>query len=34
MRETLLLAVAGALASILWLVPSPVPRLRELPEAG
>jgi MFS family permease len=32
MRETLLIAVLGALASILWLVPSPVPRLRELPE--
>jgi MFS family permease len=34
MRETLLLAVAGALASVLWLLPTPVPRLRELPEAG
>jgi MFS family permease len=33
MRETLLIAVAGAIASVLWLVPSPVPRLRELPEA-
>jgi predicted MFS family arabinose efflux permease len=33
MRETLLLAVGGALLSVLWLVPSPVPRLRELPEA-
>jgi MFS family permease len=33
MRETLLLAVAGAIASVLWLLPSPVPRLRELPEA-
>ena len=34
MRETLLVAVAGALASILWLLPSPVPRLRELPESS
>jgi MFS family permease len=34
MRETLLLAVAGALASSLWLLPSPVPRLRELPESS
>jgi MFS family permease len=33
MRETLLLAVGGAVLSVLWLVPSPVPRLRELPEA-
>jgi MFS family permease len=33
MRETLLLAVAGAIASVVWLLPSPVPRLRELPEA-
>jgi MFS family permease len=33
MRATLLLAVAGALAGVLWLLPSPVPRLRELPEA-
>jgi MFS family permease len=33
MRETLLLAVAGAIASVLWLVPSPIPRLRELPDA-
>jgi hypothetical protein len=34
MRETLLIAVAGALASVLWLLPTPVLRLRELPEAG
>jgi MFS family permease len=34
MRETLLLAVVGALASVLWLLPSPVPRLRELPESS
>lgn len=32
-RETLVFAVAGAVASVIWLVPSPVPRLRELPEA-
>jgi hypothetical protein len=32
MRETLLLAVTGAVGSILWFLPSPVPRLRELPE--
>jgi MFS family permease len=34
MRETLLIGVAGALASVLWLLPSPVPRLRELPESS
>jgi MFS family permease len=34
MRETLLLAIAGAVASVLWLLPSPVPRLRELPESS
>jgi MFS family permease len=33
MRETLVLAVAGAVASVLWLLPSPVLRLRSLPEA-
>jgi MFS family permease len=33
MRPTLLLAIAGALAGVLWLLPTPVPRLRELPEA-
>jgi len=33
MRETLIVAVAGAVASVLWLVPSPVLRLRALPEA-
>jgi MFS family permease len=31
-RPTLLVAVAGAVASVLWLLPSPVPRLRSLPE--
>lgn len=31
-RPTLWIATAAALAGALWLVPSPVPRLRELPE--
>jgi predicted MFS family arabinose efflux permease len=31
-RPTLLIAVAGAVASVLWLLPSPVLRLRALPE--
>ena len=31
-RPTLLIAVAGAVASVLWLLPSPVLRLRSLPE--
>jgi MFS family permease len=34
LRPTLLLAVGGAMAGILWLLPSPVPRLRELPDPG
>ena len=34
MRPTLVIAVAGAVASVLWLLPSPVLRLRELPETG
>ena len=33
MRPTLLVAVGGAVASIFWLLPSPVLRLRALPEA-
>jgi hypothetical protein len=33
MRPTLLVAVSGADASVLWLLPSPVVRLRALPEA-
>jgi predicted MFS family arabinose efflux permease len=33
MRPTLWLAVAGGVASVLWLLPSPVLRLRGLPEA-
>jgi hypothetical protein len=34
MQTTMILAVVGALAGVLWLLPSPVPRLRELPEPG
>jgi MFS family permease len=34
LRPTLWIATAGALAGILWLLPSPVLRLRELPENG
>ena len=34
LRPTLWLAVAGATASFLWLLPSPLPRLRELPQPG
>jgi len=34
LRPTLWVAVVGALAAFLWLLPSPVPRLRELPDAG
>lgn len=32
LRETLWIATAGALAGFLWLLPSPILRLRELPE--
>jgi MFS family permease len=32
LRPTLWIATAGALAGVLWLIPSPVPRLRDLPE--
>jgi MFS family permease len=32
LRPTLWIATAGALAGVLWLLPGPVPRLRELPE--
>ena len=32
LQPTLWIAGIGALASVLWLVPSPVPRLRALPE--
>jgi MFS family permease len=33
LRPTLWIATVGALAGVLWLLPSPIPRLRELPEA-
>jgi MFS family permease len=32
LRPTLWIATAGALAGFLWLLPSPLPRLRDLPE--
>jgi MFS family permease len=32
LRPTLWIASLGAIAGVLWLLPSPVPRLRELPE--
>jgi MFS family permease len=32
LRPTLWIATAGALAGVLWMIPSPVPRLRDLPE--
>jgi len=31
-RPTLWIATIGALAGVLWLIPSPLPKLRELPE--
>jgi MFS family permease len=34
LRPTLWLATAGGLLGVLWLLPSPVMRLRELPEAA
>jgi predicted MFS family arabinose efflux permease len=34
LRETLWIATAGALAGVLWLLPSPILGLRELPEAA
>jgi MFS family permease len=33
LRPTLWIATVGALAGVLWLLPSPIPHLRELPEA-
>jgi len=33
LRPTLWIASAGAITGVLWLLPSPLPRLRELPEA-
>jgi MFS family permease len=32
LRPTLWIATVGALAGVFWLIPSPVPRLRDLPE--
>jgi MFS family permease len=32
LRPTLWIGAVGALAGVLWLLPSPIPRLRELPE--
>jgi MFS family permease len=34
LRPTLWVAVIGALASFLWLLPSPIPRLHQLPGAA
>lgn len=34
LRPTLWVAVTGALVAFVWLLPSPVPRLRELPDSG
>jgi predicted MFS family arabinose efflux permease len=31
-RPTLWIASVGAIAGVLWLLPSPLPRLHELPE--
>jgi predicted MFS family arabinose efflux permease len=33
LRPTLWIASVGAILGVLWLLPSPLPRLRELPEA-
>jgi hypothetical protein len=33
MRPTLWIATVGALGGVLWLLPSPIPGMRELPEA-
>ena len=33
LRPTLWIATVGAIAGVLWLLPSPIPHLRELPEA-
>ena len=32
LRPTLWIGAVGALAGVLWLLPSPIPRLRDLPE--
>ena len=34
LRPTLWIAVIGAIAGFLWLLPSPIPKMRELPEAA
>jgi MFS family permease len=34
LRPTLWIATLGALLRVLWLLPSPLPRLKELPEAS
>ncbi|WP_103760828.1 MFS transporter [Streptomyces sp. SM10] len=34
LRPTLLVAAAGGALSLLWLLPSPIPRIRSLPESG
>jgi MFS family permease len=34
LRPTLWIAVAGAMCAVLWLLPSPIPRMRECPEVG
>ena len=34
LRPTLWIATAGAIAGFLWLLPSPIPKMRELPEAA
>jgi MFS family permease len=34
LRPTLWIASVGAIAGVLWLLPSPIPRLRELPEVA
>jgi len=33
LRTTLWIGSVGALLGVLWLAPSPIPRMRELPEA-
>jgi predicted MFS family arabinose efflux permease len=34
LQTTMWIAAAGAIAGVLWLLPSPMPRLRELPQAA
>jgi predicted MFS family arabinose efflux permease len=33
-RETLWIATVGGIAGVLWLLPSPIMRMRELPETA